>query len=134
EFPRAAHHRKYATSIIISDDVPVRWFSCKLEPTFGLTASSGSSILCCALKTTPFTRDRYMKSTFLALALLMVNMTTSGQTENRPRAREIGIKVGVLPPGAQDAITDVGGVRVGETTLIKGDSVRTGVTAILPHG
>src|SRR5690348_11290987 len=75
-----------------------------------------------------------MKSTFLALALLMVNMTTSGQTENRPRAREIGIKLGVLQPGAQDAITDVSGVRVGETTLIKGDSVRTGVTAVLPHG
>lgn len=75
-----------------------------------------------------------MKSTFFALALLMVNITTSGQTGNRPRAREIGIKAGVLPPGAQDAITDVSGVRVGNTTLIKGDSVRTGVTAILPHG
>ena len=75
-----------------------------------------------------------MKSTFFALALLMVNITTSGQTGNRPRAREIGIRVGVLPPGAQDAITDVSGVRVGETTLIKGDSIRTGVTAILPHG
>lgn len=75
-----------------------------------------------------------MKSTILALALLMVNITTSGQTEHRPRAREIGIRVGVLPPGTQDAITDVSGIRVGETTLIRGDSVRTGVTAILPHG
>ncbi|HEU5412912.1 MAG TPA: P1 family peptidase [Candidatus Angelobacter sp.] len=64
----------------------------------------------------------------------MVSITVSGQTEHRPRAREIGIKVGVLPPGAQDAITDVSGVRVGNSTLIKGDSVRTGVTAILPHG
>lgn len=75
-----------------------------------------------------------MKSAFLVLALLMVTITTSGQTEDRPRAREIGVKVGVLPPGQQDAITDVSGVRVGETTLIKGDSIRTGVTAILPHG
>lgn len=75
-----------------------------------------------------------MKSAFLVLALLMVTILTSGQTEHRPRAREFGIKVGVLPPGPQDAITDVSGVRVGETTLIKGDSIRTGVTAILPHG
>ena len=75
-----------------------------------------------------------MKFTFLALALLMVNITTSAQTEHRPRAREIGIKVGVLPSGPLDAITDVSGVRIGETTLIKGDAVRTGVTAILPHG
>jgi D-aminopeptidase len=74
-----------------------------------------------------------MKSAFLALALLTATTLSSGQTEHRPRAREIGIEVGVLPPGPQDAITDVSGVRVGETTLIKGDSVRTGVTAILPH-
>jgi len=53
--------------------------------------------------------------------------------ESRPRAREIGIIVGVLPPGKLDAITDVSGVRVGHTTMIVGDSIRTGVTAILPH-
>jgi len=75
-----------------------------------------------------------MKPALLVVAWLMVNITASGQTEHRPRAPEIGIKVGVLPPGAQDAITDVSGVRVGNTTLINGDSVRTGVTAILPHG
>ena len=57
-----------------------------------------------------------------------------GQSERRPRIRELGIQVGVLPPGPANAITDVAGVRVGHTTLIKGDSVRTGVTAILPHG
>jgi len=52
----------------------------------------------------------------------------------RPRARDVGIVVGVLPPGPWNAITDVRGVRVGHTTLIRGDDVRTGVTAILPHG
>ena len=57
-----------------------------------------------------------------------------GQSERRPRIRELGIQVGVLPPGPANAITDVAGVRVGHTTLIKADSVRTGVTAILPHG
>jgi D-aminopeptidase len=51
-----------------------------------------------------------------------------------PRAREIGIRPGVLEPGALNAITDVEGVLVGHRTLIQGDSVRTGVTAILPHG
>ncbi len=52
----------------------------------------------------------------------------------RPRAREIGLVVGSLPPGPLNAITDVAGVRVGHTTVIRGDSVNTGVTAILPHG
>ncbi|HEV7891082.1 MAG TPA: P1 family peptidase [Pyrinomonadaceae bacterium] len=53
--------------------------------------------------------------------------------QRRPRARDIGLVVGVLPPGKLDAITDVEGVRVGQVTLIKGDDVRTGVTAVLPH-
>ena len=53
---------------------------------------------------------------------------------SRPRCREIGIEVGILEPGPWNAITDVSGVRVGHTTLVRGDSVRTGVTAILPHG
>src|ERR1051325_2118162 len=52
----------------------------------------------------------------------------------RTRARDLGIVVGALPPGPRNAITDVAGVKVGHATLIRGDSVRTGVTAILPHG
>jgi D-aminopeptidase len=55
------------------------------------------------------------------------------QALNRPRAREAGIIVGVIPTGPLNAITDVAGVTVGHTTLIQGDNVRTGVTAILPH-
>src|SRR5215470_5185149 len=51
----------------------------------------------------------------------------------RPRAAELGLKVGVLPTGPLDAITDVGGVEVGHTTIIRGDDIRTGVTATLPH-
>ena len=51
----------------------------------------------------------------------------------RPRASDLGLKVGILPTGALDAITDVGGVEVGHTTIIRGDNVRTGVTAVLPH-
>src|SRR5918911_3362032 len=71
------------------------------------------------------------------LALLLLMTTTLAQTDGekpRPRARDIGLVTGVLPPGKLDAITDVAGVRVGHTTLIKGDGVRTGVTAVLPHG
>ena len=56
------------------------------------------------------------------------------QTESRPRVRDLGVQVGVLPPGPLNAITDVAGVKVGQTTLIRGDNIRTGVTAILPHG
>jgi D-aminopeptidase len=56
------------------------------------------------------------------------------QTEIRPRVRDLGVEVGVLPPGPLNAITDVAGVKVGQTTLIRGDNIRTGVTAILPHG
>jgi D-aminopeptidase len=53
---------------------------------------------------------------------------------SRPRARDLGIAPGVFPPGALNAITDVPDVRVGHVTLIEGNTVRTGVTAILPHG
>jgi D-aminopeptidase len=51
----------------------------------------------------------------------------------RPRARDLGIAPGALTPGPLNAITDVTGVRVGHTTIVEGDSVRTGVTAVLPH-
>lgn len=53
--------------------------------------------------------------------------------QGRPRARDLGIAPGIYPTGPLNAITDVAGVRVGHTTLIEGDSVRTGVTAIVPH-
>src|SRR5215216_3511626 len=61
-------------------------------------------------------------------------MALSSQSQNRPRAREAGVIVGVLPTGPLNAITDVDGVLVGHTTIIRGDNIRTGVTAILPHG
>ena len=49
------------------------------------------------------------------------------------RPRDLGILIGVMQTGPQNAITDVAGVKVGETTLINGENVRTGVTAIIPH-
>ncbi|MDE0433855.1 MAG: P1 family peptidase [Bryobacterales bacterium] len=53
--------------------------------------------------------------------------------EERPRARDLGIAPGVMSPGPLNAITDVAGVKVGHRTVVRGDSVRTGATAILPH-
>jgi D-aminopeptidase len=61
-------------------------------------------------------------------------IVSAGDAAPRPRARDLGVVVGVLPPGRLNAITDVAGVRVGHATLVRGDAVRTGVTAVLPHG
>lgn len=71
-----------------------------------------------------------------ALSVLFgVTFSVLGQSmAERPRAREANVIVGTLPTGPLNAITDVTGVRVGHATVIEGDSVRTGVTAILPHG
>ncbi|MFC3197519.1 P1 family peptidase [Parapedobacter deserti] len=68
----------------------------------------------------------------MVLTLLCTAASTTHGQSNRPR--DLGIRIGVLPVGAANAITDVAGVSVGHTTLQIGDSVRTGVTAILPHG
>jgi D-aminopeptidase len=72
--------------------------------------------------------------------LLILNAAIYSQTMQnetkiaRPRVREIGLKVGVLPTGQLNAITDVSGVRVGHQTIIRGENIRTGITAVLPHG
>lgn len=67
-----------------------------------------------------------------ALAV-MTAAALQGQGNVLPRVRELGIRPGVLPAGKLNAITDVDGVRVGQVTLHQGESIRTGVTAILPH-
>ena len=59
---------------------------------------------------------------------------TQQQPSTRPRARDIGLKIGILPTGPLNALTDVNGVLVGHTTIVRGNDIRTGVTAILPHG
>jgi len=71
----------------------------------------------------------------LLVAALCASLTlTTTLAQQRPRARELGIAPGVYQPGPENAITDVAGVRVGQVTVVEGDNVRTGVTAILPHG
>src|SRR6266516_42334 len=78
-----------------------------------------------------------MAREFVAVAAsLLLASSVSAQSANsntRPRASDLGLKVGILPTGPLNAITDVAGVEVGHTTIISGDNVRTGVTAVLPH-
>ena len=69
----------------------------------------------------------------VAALTLLVAIAIEGAGESRPRARDLGIVTGSLPPGPLNAITDVAGVRVGNATVIRGERIRTGVTAILPH-
>lgn len=66
----------------------------------------------------------------LILFLFCISMC---QSQQQMRARDLGVEPGILTPGKWNAITDVAGVSVGHTTLIEGDSIRTGITAILPH-
>ncbi|MEQ8765280.1 MAG: P1 family peptidase [Planctomycetota bacterium] len=78
---------------------------------------------------------------WIAVWILMLVFASAAQAQPgvgdeaaRVRVRELGVSPGVLPPGRWNAITDVRGVKVGHQTLIRGDDVRTGVTAIWPHG
>jgi D-aminopeptidase len=72
---------------------------------------------------------------FASLAAAIVTATLAAQTQPvRPRVRDAGVVVGILPTGPINAITDVTGVLVGHATLVRGTDVRTGVTAVLPHG
>lgn len=77
-------------------------------------------------------RPTFLLATVL-LATAMPVAAQSSASAARVRARALGVAPGIFRPGAVNAITDVAGVRVGQVTVIEGDSVRTGVTAILPH-
>ena len=76
----------------------------------------------------------FLGRTALMVAALATGASLGLTAQDRRSARDLGINVGVLQPGALNAITDVAGVRVGQVTLVSGDSINTGVTAILPHG
>ena len=75
-----------------------------------------------------------MKSWLLLLLAGFLMPSAADASEQRPRAREAGIRIGILEPGPLNAITDVAGVAVGHVTLVEGADVRTGVTAVVPHG
>jgi D-aminopeptidase len=91
-----------------------------------------------AVKTARITEaDMPMANKLLAVtAVLLATAFAAAQNtipDARPRASDMGLRVGILPTGPLDAITDVAGVEVGQTTIIRGDTIRTGVTAVLPH-
>jgi len=74
-----------------------------------------------------------IRRSIVAICLVCCSPGFAQQTD-RPRLRDLGIEPGILQPGPLNAITDVAGVKVGHVTLIEGRSIRTGVTAIVPHG
>jgi len=74
-----------------------------------------------------------MKQFALCLFVFLIFGLSLSSSQEKPRLREFGIETGVLMPGKWNAITDVPGIKIGHVTLIKGDNIRTGVTAILPH-
>src|SRR6185436_1549786 len=73
------------------------------------------------------------RSIFVLFTLSSLVYPVVSQPIVRPRAREIGLKIGILPTGTNNAITDVAGVSVGHVTIVRGDNVRTGATAVIPH-
>lgn len=78
---------------------------------------------------------RMIKSRNSLLSCIAVAMLTASlPAQGRARARDIGVAPGIFQTGPNNAITDVAGVKVGHATIIRGDSIHTGVTAILPHG
>src|SRR5436853_3409919 len=76
---------------------------------------------------------RRILAALTALVVAAVAIAQNPPANVRPRASDLGLKVGILPAGPVDAISDVAGVEVGHMTIIRGSDVRTGVTAILPH-
>ena len=89
-------------------------------------ATDWNLVLCFAMAT---------KLVVVAMVLWAVSFAAAQDSTSapRPRASGLGLKIGILPAGPLDAITDVAGVEVGQTTIIRGDNIRTGVTAVLPH-
>ena len=69
----------------------------------------------------------------LILSIILFSLFCDVTAQTNKRAADLGIRIGVMTPGKLNAITDISGVKVGHTTLVKADSIRTGVTAILPH-
>jgi D-aminopeptidase len=79
----------------------------------------------------PMANKVFAVPTVLLVTAFAAAQSTSSKA--RPRASDLELKLGILPTGSLNAITDVAGVEVGQTTIIRGDNIRTGVTAVLPH-
>jgi D-aminopeptidase len=79
-------------------------------------------------------KDGNLDSHYYGLGYVPPAVDLQSQPVRRTTLRELGVAVGILPAGPLNAITDVAGVAVGHKTVVSGDDVRTGVTAVLPHG
>lgn len=79
--------------------------------------------------------ERLIASPFnpILVAVTLLPFADAALSQERPRARELGVAPGVLTPGPLNAITDVDGVRVGQVSLTEGDRIRSGVTVVAPH-
>lgn len=69
----------------------------------------------------------------ILVCIAAVILASPAHAQDRVRTRDLGVAPGIFQPGVNNAITDVAGVKVGHATIVKGDSIHTGVTAILPH-
>lgn len=104
--------------------------------------TEGSRLESSAAQITQAVSDSTPIRTLIAAAVVLsaagcvvrAQTTDAPRQADRPRARDIGLAIGVLAAGPLNAITDVEGVCVGHRTLITGDDVRTGLTVIVPHG
>src|SRR5690606_30148920 len=96
-----------------------------------LRRAASAAFFRCRLRKTKLGVFRMRIAMLVVGAMLVAGVVDAAE---RPRAREAGVVIGTLPAGPLDASVYVPGVRVGHATVIEGDSVRTGVTAILPHG
>src|SRR5487761_2335866 len=86
-----------------------------------------------ASRTPRYTMTMARSAVTLAGFLVLASATLHAQSQAPRRARQLGVAPGIFAPGANNAITDVAGVLVGQTTVDDGDSIHTGITAILPH-
>lgn len=86
-----------------------------------------------ALSEDPINQKTCILKNIIPNFLLFIYMMSPSFAFGQSRPRDLGIHIGVMPTGTYNAITDVGGVKVGHVTLIEGANVRTGVTAIIPH-
>src|SRR6266536_31323 len=111
------------------------WLRALASPRFYVfpTRRFVASLLLPILTTLPFLSAGFSNDQLMRKTAAQNNQNISPSIKERPRARDLGIIVGILPTGALNAITDVAGVLVGHTTITRGDTIRTGVTAVLPH-
>lgn len=100
---------------------------------FSLEASPLSEICGCLMRSQKKGKAHAAVLSLISILGFIFSLSAHAQSdEDRPRARDIGLVVGIFEPGANNAITDVGEVKVGHTTVIRGDDIRTGVTAVIP--